>query len=164
MSCTDEIVLIVNERDEVVGQVPRHTMRKNGLLHRVTYILVFDSRGRLFVQKRTKTKDLYPGYYDLAAGGVVCAGESYEQSAAREAWEELGIEQPLKPHFKFFFEQNNNRCWGQVFSCVHNGPFTLQQEEVESAEFMDTKTVIEENIKPITPDTRAVFERYRKEQ
>lgn len=160
MSSADEIVQIVDEQDRVVGEVPRHTMRAKGLLHRVTYVLVFDAQGRLFVQKRTKTKDLYPGYYDLAAGGVVCAGESYEQSAAREAKEELGIDQPLRPHFKFFFDEGNNRCWGQVFSCVHNGPFALQQEEVESGEFIDTQVVLDGAIDPVTPDTRAVLERY----
>lgn len=159
-----EIVLIVDERDDVVGEVPRPIMRARGLLHRVTYILVFDSLGRLFVQKRTKTKDLYPGYYDLAAGGVVCAGESYAQSAKREAWEELGVDQPLTAHFKYFFEQNNNRCWGQVFSCVHDGPFTLQREEVESGEFMTVDEVTGGKINPVTPDTKAVFQRYLEEE
>ena len=164
MTSPDEIVQIVNELDDVVGQVPRHVMRERGLLHRVTYILVFDSKGRLFVQKRTKTKDLYPGYYDLAAGGVVCAGESYEKSAAREALEELGIDQPLTSCFKFFFESDNNRCWGQVFKCVHDGPFMLQKEEVESGEFMELEEIKSDKIHPITPDTKAVFERYVREE
>lgn len=161
MSPFDEIVSIVDEFDNVVGQAPRHVMRAQGLLHRVTYILVFDSQGKLFVQKRTTTKDLYPGYYDLAAGGVVCVGESYEESALREAREELAIDNtPLKSHFKFFFQQQNNRCWGQVFSCVHDGPFILQKEEVESGEFMEIDKVINSEIDPITPDTKAVLERY----
>lgn len=163
MGTANEIVSIVDESDNVVGQAPRHVMRAQGLLHRVTYVFVFDSSGRLFVQKRTATKDLYPGYYDLAAGGVVCVGESYEQSALREAREELGIENtPLQSHFKFFFDQENNRCWGQVFSCVHDGPFVLQKEEVESGEFMEIDQVINGEIEPITPDTKAVLERYIK--
>ena len=164
MSPSEEIVLIVDEQDHVVGQAPRHVMRTKGLLHRVTYILVFDSQGKLFVQKRTKTKDLYPGYYDLAAGGVVCAGESYAQSARRELREELGIAQPLTPHFKYFFDEDPNRCWGQVFSCVHDGPFTLQQEEVESGEFMTLEAVSGGKIDPVTPDTQAVLEHYLKQR
>ena len=85
MSSADEIVSIVDREDNVIDEVPRHVMRSQSLRHRVTYIFVFDSSGRLYVQKRTSTKDLYPGYFDLAAGGVVCAGESYEASAARAA-------------------------------------------------------------------------------
>ena len=104
MSARDEIVPIVDRDDNIVDEVPRHVMRSRSLRHRVTYIFVFDTSGRLFVQKRTPTKDLYPGYYDLAAGGVVCVGESYEDSAAREAREELGIiDVPLQSRFKFYF-------------------------------------------------------------
>ncbi|MDJ0956576.1 MAG: NUDIX hydrolase YfcD [Arenicellales bacterium] len=164
MGAANEIVSIVDESDNIVGQEPRHVMRAQGLLHRVTYIFVFNTNGELLVQKRTYDKDLYPGYYDLAAGGVVCVGESYEQSALREAREELGIENtPLEFHFKFFFNQEGNRCWGKVFSCVHDGPFILQEEEVESGEFMSIDRITDGDIGPITPDTRAVFERYIKD-
>jgi isopentenyldiphosphate isomerase len=161
----EEIVLIVDSEDNVVDQVPRSVMRAQALRHRVTYIFVFDSTGKLFVQKRTTTKDLYPGYFDLAAGGVVCVGESYEESALREAGEELGIrDQPLKSHFKFYFEEAGNQCWGQVYSCIHNGPFELQKEEVASGEFVDVDRILRGDIAPITPDTLAVLKRYLEEQ
>lgn len=156
----EEIVYIVDRRDNVIGQAPRSTMREQGLLHRVTYVFVFHPDGRLLVQKRTRSKDLYPGYYDLAAGGVVCVGESYEESARREAREELGITTPLQSHFKFFFEEENNQCWGKVFSCVHPGPFDLQVEEVESSEFVELDRVVQGEFTPVTPDTLAVLRRY----
>ena len=165
MTLPDEIVPIVDPDDRVVDQVPRHVMRARSLRHRVTYILVFDSRGRLFVQKRTPTKDLYPGYYDLAAGGVVCVGEDYEQSAVREAREELGItDRRLEFHFKFYFEKDNNKSWGKVYSCVHDGPFTLQAEEVESGEFVELERIARGEIEPVTPDTRAVLDRFLSER
>lgn len=161
MSSREEIVSIVDREDNVVDEVPRHVMRAQSLRHRVTYIFVFDSTGRLFVQKRTPTKDLYPGYFDLAAGGVVCAGESYEDSAAREAQEELGItDTPLQPLFKFYFEDDDdNKSWGMVFFCTHDGPFVLQEEEVESGEFVEIDTILKGSISSVTPDTRAVLDR-----
>ncbi len=58
-------------------------MRKENLIHRATYILVFNSKGELFLQKRTKTKDVYPGYYDPVAGGVVTIGEDCETFAKK---------------------------------------------------------------------------------
>lgn len=165
MNPADEIVPIVDPDDRIVDQVPRHIMRAKGLRHRVTYILVFDSTGRLFVQKRTPTKDLYPGYFDLAAGGVVCVGEDYEQSALREAGEELGITgKQLDFHFKYYFERDNNRSWGKVFSCVHDGPFVLQKEEVESGEFVELPRITGGEIEPVTPDTMAVLERFLSEE
>lgn len=157
---SDEIVSIVDREDNVIDEVPRHVMRSQSLRHRVTYIFVFDTSGRLFVQKRTLTKDLYPGYFDLAAGGVVCAGENYEESAAREAGEELGIhDRPLEPRFKFYFEQDDNKCWGMVFSCTHDGPFQLQAEEVQSGEFVEIDKVLSGDIVPVTPDTLAVLQK-----
>ena len=57
----DEIVTIVDAENRVVGAAPRWQMRAEMLPHRATYILVFDHGGRLFLQKRTATKDIYPG-------------------------------------------------------------------------------------------------------
>ena len=160
MSARDEIVPIVDRDDNIVDEVPRYVMRSRSLRHRVTYVFVFDTAGRLFVQKRTPTKDLYPGYYDLAAGGVVCVGESYEDSAAREVREELGITcVPLDSRFKFYFEDDDNRSWGMVFTCTWDGPFALQAEEVESGEFVAVDAILKGGVSPVTPDTLAVLER-----
>lgn len=165
MGSGDEIVTIVDENNQPVGTAPRRKMRAERLIHRATYILVFDSRGRLLVQKRTADKDLYPGFYDVAAGGVVLAGESYEECALREAAEELGIKNTaLTGHFNFYFEDSDGRVWGCVFSCVHDGPFTLQAEELESAEFIELDDVLKEKVKPLTPDAMVALRRYLGEQ
>jgi ADP-ribose pyrophosphatase YjhB (NUDIX family) len=120
----NERVIIVDDDNAVVGSAPRHEMRTKRLPHRATFILVFDSDGRILVQKRTDTKDVYPGYHDLAAGGVVTDGESYEESAFREAAEELGIRGvPLEYQFDFYYQDPGNRCFGRVYSCVCEGPF-----------------------------------------
>ncbi len=47
--------------------------------------------GRLLVHRRADDKDVYPGWWDLAAGGVVGAGEAYGAAARRELAEELGV-------------------------------------------------------------------------
>ena len=68
-----EIVQIVDQDNKVTDALPRHLMRSRGLIHRACYILVFNDQQEIFVQKRTTTKDIYPGYWDVAAGGVVLA-------------------------------------------------------------------------------------------
>lgn len=156
-----ESVAIVDHRNQVIGAVPRHEMRARRLPHRATFILVFDPEGRLLVQKRTATKDLYPGYFDLAAGGVVLEGESYDASAEREAEEELGIRGvPLTPQFDFYFEDEGNCCFGRVYSCVFEGPFRLQPEEVVSVEFRALENVLGGGVKPVTPDSLEALRRY----
>jgi 8-oxo-dGTP pyrophosphatase MutT (NUDIX family) len=147
MGSADEVVIIVDEENNEVGAVPRREMRAGRLLHRATYILVFNSSGELYVQKRTQTKDVFPGYYDVAAGGVVLAGESYEEGAVRELAEELGI--------------RGIRLWGRAFSCVYDGNLVLQQEEIESGTFMKVDEVLRlAETEPFTPDCLHVLQRH----
>jgi isopentenyldiphosphate isomerase len=157
----EEIVQIVDRDNRVTEVLPRHRMRSQGLIHRASYILVFNQQEELFVQKRTTTKDIYPGYWDVAAGGVVLAGESYELSASRELAEELGVSgTPLAPLFDHYFEDAGNRVWGRIFRCTHEGPFTLQPEEVESGLFMTVPQILQRSLRePFTPDGILILRR-----
>jgi 8-oxo-dGTP pyrophosphatase MutT (NUDIX family) len=158
----DEIVAIVDAENRVVGSALRRDMRQHRLLHRSTYILIFNSCGDLCVQKRTATKDVFPGYYDIAAGGVVLAGESYEAGARRELAEEVGIQDvPLAHQFVFHYADDDTQVWGSVFSCVYDGELVLQKEEVESAAFMPVVEVLSHaEHAPYTPDGLYVLRRY----
>ena len=158
----DEIVAIVDEDNNVVGAAPRREMRAKRLPHRSTYILVFNSLGEIYIQKRTRTKDVFPGYYDPAAGGVVLAGESYMEGALRELEEEMGIRGvPLQGLFEFYHSDANSRVWGAAFRCVYDGPVTLQEDEVESGAFMAVDAVFRAAAtKPFTPDGLYVLRRY----
>ena len=157
---SQEIVLVVDGENRPVAELPRHRVRSENLPHRATYIFVFDRRGRVLVQRRTAIKDIYPSCYDLAAGGVVAAGESYEECAEREAEEELGIRDTALEHkLDCYYEDERNRCFGRVFTCVHEGPFTLQAEEVESVAFHTVEEIAAGDIAPVTPDSRLAFDR-----
>ena len=162
MGAADEIVVIVNEHNHVVGTAPRREMRAKRLPHRSTYILVFNSRGELYVQKRTLIKDVFPGYFDVAAGGVVLARETYEQGAERELEEEMGIRGvPLNRLFDFYFEDDHTRLWGCAFSCVYDGMVVLQEEEVDSGAFVSVSDILRRaETEPFTPDGMYVLRRY----
>ena len=157
----DEIVQIVDKDNKEADSASRSEMRARGLVHRATYILVFNSSNELFVQKRTMHKDIYPGYFDLAAGGVVLADETYDESARREVEEELGIRNAeLIPHFTFIYAEGSNRVWGRVYSCIYDGDLTLQEEEVESGFFSSPEKVLALSQKePFTPDGLYVLQR-----
>lgn len=158
----DEIVAIVDDGNNVVGSAARREMRAQQLPHRATYILVFNSQGEVYVQKRTRTKDVFPGYYDPAAGGVVLAGESYLDGARRELEEEMGIRSvPLQHLFEFFHADVHSRVWGAAYRCVYDGAVTLQEEEVESGAFMAVDGVFEAAAtEPFTLDGLYVLRRY----
>lgn len=157
-----EIVAIVDENNNPIGAVTRREMRAKCLVHRATYVMVFNSRGELYVQKRTMTKDVYPGYYEVVAGGVVLEGETYEQGAARELEEELGIRnEPLERLFDFFYQDGGNRVWGRAFRCMYDGCVVLQEEEVEEGAFQPVAQVLRRaERQPFTPDGLYVLRRY----
>jgi isopentenyldiphosphate isomerase len=163
MGAAEEIVAIVNEHNVVIGAAPRREMRAKNLPHRSTYILVFNSRGELYVQKRTMSKDVFPGYYDPATGGVLLADETYEQGALRELEEEMGIrEVPLTQLFDFYFADHRTRVWGRAFSCRYEGPLSLQAEEVESVSLMTIVDILDQtSTRLFTPDGLYVVQQYQ---
>jgi isopentenyldiphosphate isomerase len=161
-SPAEERVIIVDDHNNEVGATTRRHMRERNLPHRASFILVFNRSGQLFVQQRTTWKDIYPGYYDVACGGVVQEGETYEVSAARELAEELGIrETKISPLFDFYYRETTNKVWGRAFVCTYDGVITLQQEEVAGGAFLPIEEVVQlAATKPFTPDGLHVLNRY----
>ena len=157
-----ESVAWVDEADRLLGALPRAELRERGLIGRCTFILLFNSAGELCVHRRTLSKALYPGYWDVAAGGMVAAGESYEVSAARELAEELGIAGvALRFQERFYFDQPDNRLWCAVFSAVSDAPLKLQPEEVSEARFVSLAQVEADRGRlPFCPDSLAALDRY----
>lgn len=139
-----ELVDVVDADDRVIGRATRADVRAQKLRHRATYILVFNAQGQLFVHQRSAAKDIYPSYFDVAVGGVVGAGESYDAGAQRELAEELGVSGvPLRPILRFQYEDGGNLVNGRVYSCSYDGPLALQAEEIVSGEWLDLDVVIE---------------------
>lgn len=149
-----ESVLHVDEQDRVLGVVPRSRVQEEGLITRCTYIFVFNSAGLLCMHQRTLHKRLYPGFWDVAAGGLVSAGETYLQGAQRELAEELGVYgAELKPHGRFFFEAPESRLWGALFSCCWDGPISMQPEEVLGVRWIDLQQPWQRDDEQYSPDS-----------
>ena len=157
-----EHIAWVDEQDNLLGALVRADLRERGLIGRGTYIMLFNSKGELCVHRRTLSKAIYPGYWDVAAGGMVAAGETYEQSAARELEEELGVSGvELTAHDHFYFEDGDSRLWCTSFSAVWDGPLRIQPEEVMEARFLPLATVLQEaEQKPYCPDAQEGLRRY----
>ncbi|ETV89266.1 hypothetical protein, variant 2 [Aphanomyces astaci] len=100
-------------------------------------------RGDFYVQRRTLIKDYCPGFLDPMAGGVVQAGESYEDNALREVKEEMGVSGvPLTFVCTFFYQDASTVVWGGMFECVYDGALTLQPEEVSQVLVMSASDII----------------------
>ncbi|AYG83839.1 putative Nudix hydrolase YfcD [Streptomyces hundungensis] len=132
MNPADEILDIVDENDTVIGQARRAEVYARGLRHRCVFILARDAAGRIFVHRRTPDKLVFPSLYDMFVGGVVGAGESYDDAALREAEEELGVQGLPRPAplFTFLYENGEQSWWSSVYEVRCEVPVHPQVEEV----------------------------------
>ncbi len=89
---SEELLPIVNENDEVIGTEKRGVIHAKRLMHRAVHVLLFNSEGEIYLQKRSMEKDAAPGKWDSSASGHVDPGETYHDSAERELCEELNIQ------------------------------------------------------------------------
>ncbi|KAF1315544.1 putative nudix hydrolase yfcd, partial [Globisporangium splendens] len=105
-------------------------------------------------------KDYCPGYLDPMAGGVVQYDESFEDNAAREAEEEMGVKGvPLTYIGTFYYEDQRTRVWGGLFECTYDGSLTLQAEEVDEVLEMSADEILQRRGE-FTPDGIFAFEKY----
>ncbi|WP_055488234.1 NUDIX domain-containing protein [Streptomyces sp. WMMB 322] len=134
----DELLDIVDEDDRVVGQAPRGEAMARRLRHRSTSVQVRDPLGRTFVHRRTPRKLVFPSMYDVVVGGVVGAGESYDDCALREAEEELGVRglPAPEPRFTFLYESPEHTWFLRVYELVCELPVRPQPEEIDWWDFL----------------------------
>lgn len=129
---SDEIFEVVDDRDEVIGLRSRGEVHRLGLKHRAVHVLIFNRRGELFLQKRSLTKDCFPGTWDSSASGHLAPGEDYDACAVREVREELGIElaQPPQRLFKLAASPETGMEFVWIYRAEAEGPFTLHPDEI----------------------------------
>jgi len=161
MTGRTEWVDVVDDYDRVVDTVTRAQVRAGNLHHRAVSIAVVGSDGRLLVHRRSITKDVWPGMWDLAAGGVVAAGETYEAAARRELVEELGITASQWEHLgEGRFTDDSVSLIGHGFLVVHDGPFSFTDGEIaevrwvgreELAALLASESFVPDNVALLLP-------------
>ncbi len=135
MDDLSEIFDVVDERDRVVGQATRGEVHRKGLLHRSVHILLFNSKGQLFLQKRSMEKDENPGYWDTSSAGHLNAGEGYLDAAHRELMEELGVDAELEELYAFRASPETFWEHVRVYRGSTDSPITIHPGEISEGRF-----------------------------
>jgi isopentenyldiphosphate isomerase len=137
-----EILDVVNDKDEVVGEALIKDIYEKKLLHRIVHILIFDKKGKMALHLRSKHKSFCPEHWSTPVGGHVQKGETYERAALREFQEELGIKRKVEFAYKdFYSDKLGNKKFLTTFKAVYEGPFKINPEEVEKIEFFSLEKI-----------------------
>jgi len=163
---SNEILEVVDHEDRVMGTERRGVIHARGLMHRSAQVLLFNSPGELFLQKRSTHKDEFPGLWDSSAAGHLAPGESYLQCALRELEEELGIRHggELKKLFKFGASAETGYEHCTVFKCTSDSPVVLQTEEVDEGKWLSPAEMddwVGNRHALLTPAIRRIWHTYR---
>jgi len=153
----DETVDIVDHAGRVLRVASRREMRARRLRHRCVFIVVRSSAGGVLIHRRSDRKDLWPGRWDLAVGGVLAAGEDWEPGAHRELREEIGVDGPLAALGDGAYRDDDVDEIGRVFTLSHDGPFAFNDGEVVEALFVTEAELARRLVRdPFVPDSVAL--------
>jgi len=153
-----EQVEVVDLDGNVIDVVSRKQMRSEKLRHRSVFIAVINDDGDLLVHRRADHKDVWPGWWDVAVGGVVGVGENYDVAARRELREELGIDAgPIEHIGTGAYADNTVKLVASCYVVVDNGPFQFTDDEITEAHWVTAEELdIWLSAKPFLPDSVAL--------
>jgi 8-oxo-dGTP pyrophosphatase MutT (NUDIX family) len=125
-------------------------------------VLLRNAAGQFLVHRRTDTKDVHPGAYDVFAGGVCAAGESYDECARREVEEEVGVRGvALQFLFRHRYRGPVTQAWGAVYEGQWDGVVRHQESEIAWSGWVGREEL--EGMlarRDFCPDSREIFARW----
>lgn len=98
------MVILVNEKDETIGYMPKLEAHQKGVLHRAFSVLIFNSQKQLLLQQRAIGKYHTPGKWTNTCCSHPYQNETPEEGAHRRLKEEMGMDAELKFLFKFQYK------------------------------------------------------------
>ncbi|SFI74389.1 isopentenyl-diphosphate delta-isomerase [Kaistella treverensis] len=145
----EEQVVLVSEKDEILGVMNKMQAHENGILHRAFSVFLFNDKGEVLLQRRAAGKYHSPNQWTNAVCSHPRAGESYLNAAQRRLKEELGIMAELTPKFHFIYKADVGgnlfeHELDHVFTGIYNGEFQLNEDEVSEVRYISMEKLDEE--------------------
>lgn len=100
----EENVILVNEKDEQIGLMPKMQAHEKAVLHRAFSVFLMNEKGEIMLQQRAAHKYHSPLLWTNTCCSHQREGESNIEAGNRRLWEEMGVQAPLKDLFHFIYK------------------------------------------------------------
>ena len=165
---TEEKVILVNEKDEQIGLMPKMEAHEKALLHRAFSVFVLNSKNEIMLQQRAADKYHSPLLWTNTTCSHQREGETNIEAGNRRLMEEMGIETELKELFSFIYKAPFDNGLTEheldhVMIGYYNDEPNINREEAESWKWMsidDVKEDMKANPEAYTVWFRIIFEEF----
>lgn len=139
---TDELVTLVSDTDQVLGQMEKHLAHRLNKKHRAFSVILFDTEGRMILQRRAATKYHSPNLWTNACCGHPRPGEATLDAAHRRLGEEMGIDTPLQHLFTVSYQYAVSKdMWENEFDHIFIGSYASHEFELNPEEISEIQTL-----------------------
>lgn len=142
-------LLLVTERDEVIGTAEKMQVHRDGVLHRAFSVLIFNDKGEHLLQQRAYEKYHSGGLWSNACCGHPTDPNDTARQAEQRLDEEMGFRTQLAPSFSFTYHAllpNNltEHEFDHVFTGQYEGPVPFNTDEVMAVRWISREALLRE--------------------
>lgn len=139
-------VVLVDEQDNILGEMEKLEAHHKGALHRAFSVFVFDDQDRMLLHKRAGTKYHSAGLWTNACCSHPCMGETYLAGAHRRIQQEMGFDLTLHPVKSIIYKSKlADGLWehelDHLFVGRYNGPIQPNPDEVSDHSYVSLETL-----------------------
>jgi isopentenyl-diphosphate Delta-isomerase len=145
----EDNIILVNEKDEPVGEEGKLSAHLAGKLHRCITIFIFNSKGELLLQKRAKSKYHSGGLWTNSCCGHPKPGEDTEAGAHRRLQFEMGFDCKVEEIFQFTYRAEldhgiTEHEFDHVFAGIYDGEVNINPDEAENYKWISPEALRED--------------------
>ena len=163
-----ELVILVNEKDEKIGLMPKMEAHEKALLHRAFSVFVMNHKNELMLQQRALHKYHSPGLWTNTCCSHQRDGESSLEAGKRRLMEEMGFTTPLKETTSFIYKAPfdnglTEHEFDHVLVGTYNDAPVINPEEVADWKWMPLESVkedIKKNPEQYTAWFNIIFDKF----
>ncbi len=145
----DQLILVDSSDKEIGYEEKEKCHYGRPKLHRAFSIFLFNNRGEMLITKRSNKKKTWPLHWSNACCSHPRKGEDTGAAASRRIKEELGISVPLNFLFKFEYDAQYDKEWGEheldwVFVGKYSGTIKPNKDEIDDWKFVSANELLKD--------------------